>query len=351
LISIHSYQQVGQDWLARYRDRQPHFACVLGFTDTCKIPGISAAGLTPHDRQFTALADGEFLARGVQANYQYPLPPLEAGASPAIITRAIVSTLEIPVTILNAGLPYAPSFPCVDLGGQPACCLTTGRALPIDLVHHLWQQGIAWGEKLLAPYVVIGECVVGGTTTALAVLTALGIPALGRVSSSHRQCNHQQKIAVVKQGLATLPRAIDPWQIIAAVGDPMQIVVAGMAAAASNRGGVLLAGGTQMLAVYALIQALADHHRYQADEIVVGTTGWVTKDVSADVVGLAKSIGPLLSADLCFAASKYPQLQIYEQGFVKEGVGAGGIAIAAALYRDWWHCDVLNATEDLLSLM
>ena len=34
----------------------------------------------------------------------------------------------------------------------------------------------------------------------------------------------------------------------------MQIVVAGMAIAASVRAGVMLAGGTQMLAVYALIE-------------------------------------------------------------------------------------------------
>jgi hypothetical protein len=49
----------------------------------------------------------------------------------------------------------------------------------------------------------------------------------------------------------------DPFKLVAAVGDPMQIAAAGMAIAASRRCGVLLAGGTQMLAVYALAQALA----------------------------------------------------------------------------------------------
>ena len=38
----------------------------------------------------------------------------------------------------------------------------------------------------------------------------------------------------------------------------MQLVVAGMALSASKIGGVLLAGGAQMLAVYALIQALVE---------------------------------------------------------------------------------------------
>jgi len=37
---------------------------------------------------------------------------------------------------------------------------------------------------------------------------------------------------------------------------------------------------------------------------------------------------PLLATQLDFSASKYPVLQAYQQGFVKEGVGAGGCAIA-----------------------
>jgi uncharacterized protein (TIGR00303 family) len=353
LINIHTQHQTTAAWLARHRHQRPHLACVLGFSATCLLPRISAAGLTPHDRKFTALADGEFLALGVQPHYQYPLPPLQAGASPAIITRAIVAALDIPVTILNAGLLHLPSFPCIDLGGQPAQCLTTGQALPLNLVHHLWEQGLAWGDRSTAPYLVIGECVVGGTTTALAVLTALGIPAAGKVNSSHPQCNHDQKLAVVQQGLAHLPSTADPWQIVATLGDPMQIVVAGMALAASNHGGVLLAGGTQMIAVYALMQALAHqtNYHYQPEQIVVGTTGWVADDPSADAVGLANSICPFLSAKLQFGQSAAPQLQVYDRGFVKEGVGAGGGAIAAALYRDWQSQDVLTHTENLLRLI
>jgi uncharacterized protein (TIGR00303 family) len=358
LINIHTQHQISAAWLAQHRHKCPHFCCVLGFTATGLLPQISAAGLTPHDRQFTALADGEFLARGIQPHYQYPLPPLQAGASPAIITRSIVTALDLPVTILNAGLPIAPSFSCIDLGGQPAQCLTTGQALPLTVVYQLWEQGLAWGRAAAqtlpsASYLVIGECVVGGTTTALAVLTALGISAAGKVNSSHVLCNHQQKMAVVQEGLSQLPANPNPWQIISTLGDPMQIAVAGMALAASQHGGVLLAGGTQMIAVYALMQALANYtnYQYQPQQIVVGTTGWVAQDASADAVGLAHPICPFLSAEIQFGASTYPQLQMYEQGFVKEGVGAGGSAIAAALYRDWSSLEVLTATEKLLGLM
>jgi uncharacterized protein (TIGR00303 family) len=354
MIDIHTELEIGRNWLHKYRGKRPHFVCVLGFTETALIPGISAAGLTPADRQKTALADGEFLANGLCPNYKYPLPPLMAGASPAMITKAIVTSLKIPVTILNSGLPEQPSFACEDLGGQIAACLSTGDALPLAMVQHLWQRGWAWGERLIAdfPYLVMGECVVGGTTTAQAVLTALGYGVVGKVNSSHPQCNHGQKEQLVAQGLAVLGEKRDPWSIVAAVGDPMQIVVAAMMIAASRQGGVLLAGGTQMLAVYALGRAIAmqENINYQPLEIVIGTTGWVAHDPSGDTIGLARSIphACLLSAELSFGRSILKQLQVYDQGFVKEGVGAGASAISANLYGGWRNLEVLKATEALL---
>jgi uncharacterized protein (TIGR00303 family) len=354
MIAIHTEPELARAWLDRYRGQRPHFACVLGFTDTALIPGISAAGLTPADRQKTALADGEFLAKGICAHYKYPLPPLIAGASPAMITRAIVSALDVPVTIFDAGLLEPPSFPCEYLGGRAAACLSTGQALPRSIVQHLWAQGWHWGEQLIgqAAYIAIGECVVGGTTTAQAILTALGYSVAGQVSSSHPQCNHDQKRELVARGLAGLQGDQDPWSIAAALGDPMQIVVAAMAISASRRGGVLLAGGTQMLAVYALARAIAlqENIDYSPAEIVIGTTGWVIGDPSGDAIGLARAIPQacLLSAELSFGGSALPQLQVYDQGYVKEGVGAGASAIFANLYGGWQNLEILTATEILL---
>ena len=357
MIQIHTQLLQAQQWLDRYRGKLPVFACVLGFTDTCLIPGISAAGKTPEDRRYTAIADAEFLACGVQSHANYPLPPLIAGASPVYISRAIVAGFGLPLYIFNAGLPIAPSVPHIDLGGMPAACLSTGAALAIDVVTRLYQQGLDWGEKLALQhpdsYIVIGECVVGGTTTALSLLTGLGIDALGKVNSSHPVCNHQQKAEIVAQGLSHLNLPLDPFELVRAIGDPMQIVVAGMAIAASRTTGVLLAGGTQMLAVAALIQAIGVNQGLELNtaEIVVGTTAWVASDRSGDTVALAQLIPqfPLISTQLSFADARYLQLQVYEQGFVKEGVGAGGLAIAASLYQDWGQVELLEAIEQLLA--
>ncbi|HEY9642698.1 MAG TPA: TIGR00303 family protein [Coleofasciculaceae cyanobacterium] len=372
MIRAYSQRQRAESWMQRFRGAAPVFACVLGFTDTGLIPGISAAGATPADRQYTAVADAEFLMLGVHAHPQYPLPPLHAGASPVLITRAIVSAQKLPVYLFNAGLPQPPSVPAIDLQGMPARCLSQGNALDYPVVQHLWQQGLVWGEKLAAEtpqgYVVLGECVVGGTTTALAILTGLGWNAIGKVNSSHPTCNHQQKWQVVEAGLQrgrerwavpdgspigascqrqTLPH---PLQLVAAVGDPMQIVVAGMAIAASRSGGVLLAGGTQMLAVYALMQAIAQTESlaWQPEQILVGTTRWVAEDPTGDTIGLAEMLNvPLLATQLSFAESRYEQLRAYERGFVKEGVGAGGCAIAAHLYQGWQQAELLAAIETL----
>ncbi|MEH2060386.1 MAG: TIGR00303 family protein [Nostoc sp.] len=391
-ISIYTQKEQGEEWLRRYRGCLPVFACVLGFTETGLISGISAAGRTPEDRKYTACADAEFLYYGPEHQAQYPLPPLAAGASPVLISRAVFESLKTPVHLFNAGLPQNPAVPVIDLGGAPAKCLSGGAAMEITTVHHLFEQGLLWGERLAANiqqgYLIIGECVVGGTTTALAILTGLGIDAAGKVNSSHPVCNHAQKWALVQSGLEKMrgsrgqgaggaggenftlsssspsSSSVNPLQLVAAVGDPMQVVVAGMAIAASRSCGVMLAGGTQMLAVYALMNAIAQTYAlsWLPEEVVVGTTRWVAEDPTGATVDLALNLGkdaltksgrtpPLLATRLSFADSRYPQLRAYEQGFVKEGMGAGAACIAAHLSQDWQQQQLLAAIEAQLELL
>ena len=352
MITTYTQRKKAKAWLKKYRGKRPVFACVLGFTETGLIPNISAAGATPEDRKYTAIADAEFLATG--SNINFPLPPLVAGASPVLISRAVVAAQELPLFIFDAGLAIAPTIQAIPLSGLPAKCLSTGKALPIETVLQLFVQGLVWGEKLAqsGAYVILSECVVGGTTTALAVLTALGLAAKDRVNSSHSTCNHAQKWEIVQAGLQHLEQPATPFEIVAAVGDPMQIAVAGMAIAASRHVGVLLAGGTQMLAVYALARAIAVHQNltWNPHAIIVGTTRWVAEDPTGKTVDLALAVQdvPLLATQLSFAKSKFAQLRAYEQGFVKEGVGAGGAAIAAHLYQNWTQEKLLSAIESQL---
>lgn len=354
MIGIATGESIARAWGDRYCQHQdpPALVCVLGFTETALIPGISAAGQTPRDRQRTALADGEFLLRGIQPHYHYPLPPLTAGASPALISRALIEALALPLYVFDAGLPLPRLPEMIDLGGAPARCLTTGQALTPQIVAHLWEQGWSWGAKLSSqyPWLIIAECVVGGTTTALALCESLGIVARDCVGSSHRQSNHAQKWQLVQQGLAHLSAHADPFTCVAAIGDPMQVVVAAMALRASQTRGVLLAGGSQMMAVYALARAIAQWRQlpWYPEQIVVGTTRWLIEDQTAQIQRLAQRVQcPLIYTQLDFSASRHPALRAYEQGFVKEGVGAGGCAIAAHLLTGWSNSDMVHMIDRL----
>ncbi len=339
-------------WLAQYQGQKPLYACILSFTKTGILPGISAAGITPQERQYTALADGQFLAG---TNSQYSLPTLKAGISPAVISRAVITQQEIPLYLLSTGLPDRLSAAYIELPQVIAEPVHTGRAMGYEQVLGLFEAGLDWGRKLAGQcansYLILGECVVGGTTTAQAVLTALGYEVAGQMSSSHLESNHQQKQALVAQGLRGWREwgARSPLGVIAAVGDPMQAVAAGITLSASQKVGVLLAGGSQMLAVYALTRALstqANSPQTQKERIVVGTTRWVIDDKTADTVAIAEAIGaPYLASEINFTQSPYPQLRAYERGFVKEGVGAGGCAIASHLYKGWNQSQLRHAVE------
>ncbi len=341
--------ELAQTWEQTVRGRQPNFVGCFGFTNTGLIPGISAAGATPEARRMTALADAEVLIKG----YSSRLPTSPDGyPSPVVISRAVIQDLQLPYYLFNCGLTESLEG-LIELDGSPAHCLSTGQALPLQIVNHLFQQGTHWGQQLskMGGYLVIGECVVGGTTTALAVLTGLGYQVAGMVNSSHPICNHDQKRALVKQGLAQISTHPTVLEVVAAVGDPMQPFVAGLALSASKQCPVLLAGGTQMLAVYALMQRWIQEQYldWQPRSIAVGTTRWVAADPTGNTVGLAQVLGtvPLLATQLSFANSRYETLQAYERGFVKEGIGAGGLSIAASLYQQWGQDQLLQSIESM----
>ncbi len=61
-------------------------------------------------------------------------------------------------------------------------------------------------------------------------------------------------------------------------------------------------------------------------EAVIATTKYVANDGTAD---LSLSPFPVVAADPMLGQSKYSGLRAYEEGFVKEGVGAGGMTAVA----------------------
>lgn len=358
LVTHHTCTNLTQRWQQRHQRQRPCYVCVLGFTETALIPNVSAAGSSPTARMKTALADAEFIYDGPSAAPHYALPPLQAGVSPALLTRAVVAGQGLPIYLFNTGLPHCPSVPHIDVGGAIARCVSSGNALSYEMVQHLFQAGLHWGDVLgrrfADSYLILGECVVAGTTTAQAVLTALGFDVAGLMGSSHATCNHDQKTTLIEAGLHSrggLSQPLSVWAAIAAVGDPMQPFTLGMTIAASHHSGVLLAGGSQMIAVYAMLQQLHDQYPWNVDNVIIGTTRWIVNDATSHFLTLAHTIPtspPIISSTFSFEQSSHSQLSVFEKGYVKEGVGAGGCLIAGHLYQRWQQPKLLQTIEALL---
>jgi uncharacterized protein (TIGR00303 family) len=328
----------GARLIERWRGQRPVFSCVLAHSDTSARPGLSAAGVTHDLLPMTPAADAEVVLLG-QPRCLPALPSNPLGAAgPSGITRAALDMAGVEARFVGIGLRVWPGVECLRIEADPGGDIASGTAVPT--ARALFQAGVRYGREIArdAPYIVVAESVPAGTTTALALLLALGIPAEGRVSGSHADNAHALKTRVARQALAVAGLAVgdgraDPLGAVCALGDPMQPVAAGIAVGATDSGrDVLLGGGSQMLAVAALIHALEGPTRLE--RLMVGTTRWVINDQAADVVGLAEDIWPdlpLAAANLNFSASGHAPLRAYERGLVKEGVGAGAAAMVALL--------------------
>jgi len=354
--------ETAESWCHSWRASLP--ACrvlvLLAATHTAAVPGISAAGTSPESRRGTAAADAELLVLGPTVPLPHALPPLPAGVSPALISRVVLQGLGLHPLVVDLGCAVAPAVPHLRLpspaGAGPARCLSTGSAMDRIRVEALLEQGRSWGRAAArsAPSdgplpLVLAECVPGGTTTAQAVLMGLGIEAGGIVSGSLHRPAHALKADLVARGLAAAAahapgpaaarrRPPDPVAVLAALGDPMQALAAGLLLAAAETGQpVLLAGGSQMAAVLALALALLtpELRPRLASLAAIATTAWVAFESDSDLPLLLRRIGrhwgidhPLaFAASLRFRGPLHPALLDYERGYVKEGVGAGGLAI------------------------
>jgi len=300
------------------------FSVILGNTLVSTIPGISGAGPSPEKTLLTPNLDAELVTTGRIANPDIKPNTPTGCPTPATITRAMVELTGVSPVFINAGLRYPLTIPYLDAVGEVGNDPRTGDAVP--RAQQLFLQGQEMGKILSGrgEVLILGECVPGGTTTALCVLRALGYPAA--VSSSFVNNPRDRKEAICHEVLASLSQATkkDPLAIVRCVGDPMIPVAAGIAQTYS--GTLILAGGTQMLAVCSVIKAM------QGRVPAVVTTVYVRDDRSANVEELAALIGvPVYYVDPAFGEIGHDGLARYCTGEVKEGTGAGGAMFMASI--------------------
>jgi len=327
-IEIHCNEEKGQKFIKSIERKHFLFSFVISYTETSEIPGITVAGADPDFIKFTPPADAEFLHYGFCKSIDIiPMTP-DGKPTPALLTRASLTSASIPQVIINAGCKISPKLPYYDTG------LPFGKNISVEpgLDKSSVVLAIDYGKmlgKVLASFtncLVIGESVPGGTTTALAVMKGLGIDA--RVSSSMPKNPQSLKNEVVEKALRRSDSK-EPYDVIANVGDPMIPFVAGMLSTASEITNVILAGGTQMAAVLALAKTTG----YDENRVAIGTTSYITGDSNANLLEVIESISdiPVLSINPQLTDSKFDGLRAYSEGFVKEGAGAGGSMIASLL--------------------
>jgi uncharacterized protein (TIGR00303 family) len=302
----------------------PLFAVVLGNTLLSTVPGISGAGPSPEKTLLTPNIDAELITDGAVTSTPANSNTPTGCPTPATITRAMMVLTGQKPLFINAGLRHTPTVPCLDAYGEVAGDPRNGDALPSAA--RLFAQGERIGTFLSArsDLLVLGECVPGGTTTALCLLRALGYEA--SVSSSFVDNPVSIKEEVCRQVLARVNAGgkKSPHDLVRALGDPMMPVAAGIAG--TYTGTLVLAGGTQMLAVAALIRALG-----QPLPPVV-TTCYVRDDPTANVQALAGRIGVKITyVNPDFGNLGHAGLARYCIGEVKEGAGAGGAMYLARL--------------------
>lgn len=348
---IRALGKVSERFLEELKGSNIAFILVIGTTDTSLIPGITVAGASPELTHYTPPADAEFLKLG--KCLVIPVPPVtpDGKPTPALVSRACLLLLNIPSIVVNAGCRVRPLIPHVDLAGEPGRDIRTGNALDENVCRRILENSKMLGRELsdIFDLLIIGESIPAGTTTAMAIMVALGYDAWGKVSSASPNNPIELKVNVVKEGLrrASIDKTDDPIIAVSKVGDPVHLAVAGIAAGAlENDSRVLLAGGTQMCACVAILKHLGVN--LDPDMIEVGTTRWIVDDKSSDMVGLLSEIWPnyaLLVAEYSMSTSKYPGLRAYDEGFVKEGVGMGGLLVTT-LVRGFTPDDILRKVEE-----
>jgi uncharacterized protein (TIGR00303 family) len=303
---------------------RPMLGLVLGNTLLSTVPGISGAGPGPEKTVLTPILDSEVVQYGRVTSMPFKPNTPTGCPTPATITRSMMELTKLAPVFINAGMTTSPHVPCIDVYGDPGNDPRFGDAVP--RARDLFVQGRLVG-CLLGQYsdlLVLGECVPGGTTTSLCVLRALGYHA--RVSSSFIDNPHGLKDEVCKRVMERIEadNVTDPLEIVRYAGDPMIAVAAGIASAYSGQ--VVLAGGTQMLSVAAILGAM------NLPMPSLATTAYVRDDPTASFADTLREVGTkAYYVDPDFGELGHAGLARYCIGEVKEGMGAGGAMFLAFL--------------------
>ncbi|MCL4432288.1 MAG: TIGR00303 family protein [Epsilonproteobacteria bacterium] len=327
------------DFTEFLRGKKATFFLSLSNTKTANIAGITQAGI-PGMIHLTPTLDAEFLCTGEVRSLKNIATTPKGVPTPGLITRA--AHLLHPfssLALLDLGLEVKPKidyFPLYDFGIEPSGSIDTGAN--IDAME-LFEKGVEFAEEYFcrSDYIILGESVPSGTTTALATSLALGYDTHDKFSSSFKNVPTDIKQHVVAQALSGCEGIDDLFEKLSRVSDNMLIFNAGLVLGLQKRKiTTVLAGGTQMAALLLVINSILKHteQSISGHNLALCTTKWVHEDPNSEIKKLLEMVDFPVNAyyaDFDFSLTEHPALKLYDEGEAKEGVGAGGALMYACL--------------------
>ena len=319
-----------KDFIESLRGKKATFMLALSNTQTANIQGITQAGI-PGSIHLTPTLDSEFLCTGEVRSLPGIATTPKGVPTPALITRAIhllkpFSNIEL----INLGLDTQPKlnyFKIHNFDLNPSGAINQNST--IDALD-IFSKATAFGQSYECKdeYIILGESVPSGTTSARATSLALGYDCDELFSSSFNHVPNSIRDSVVSEALQNINKNDDVFSILSKVSDNMIIFVAGFILGLNNRIPIILAGGTQMASVLLVVNSILRqmNGKIQTSNLSLCTTLWVYEDSHSDIKALINMLDFDLNtyySDFDFMLSNHPALGLYDQGEAKEGVGAG----------------------------
>jgi len=319
------------DFIENLRGSKATFMLALSNTHTANIPGITQAGI-PGMLHLTPTLDSEFVCLGEVRSLDNIAETPKGVPTPALITRAVHLLHPFSrVELLDLGLEVSPKIEYTKIHKfdmKPSRRIDDGAGIDAMAV---FQKALEFGQnyKCQDDYIILGESVPSGTTTAKATAMALGYDVEGKFSSSFKDVPDDIRTSTINDALKRVTKEDDIFNILSSVSDNMLIFNAGFILGLNNSTPIVLAGGTQMACVLLIVNSILKQMEgcIETSNLSLCTTAWVREDKNSNIEALINMCDFKVNtyySDFDFSLSSHPALKLYDEGEAKEGVGAGG---------------------------
>ncbi len=326
------------DFIEALRGKSASFILALSNSKTINIKGITQAGI-PNLIHLTPTLDAEFVAVGEVRCLENIAETPKGVPTPALMSRAVHLLRPFrEIEFLNLGLEVTPKvkyFKQHNFNINPSGSIDVGANIDAESI---FQKGLEFGReyKSNSDYIILGESVPSGTTTANATALALGYDAKELFSSSFKNVPNSIKEETIKKALSNIKNSDNIFDILGKVSDNMLIFNAGFILGVNGRTPLILAGGTQMAGVLLIVNSILREMGGEMDSsnLALATTKWVVEDKNSDIKALLEMLDFPINGyfpDFDFSLTDHPALKLYDSGEAKEGVGAGGALVYGML--------------------